>query len=308
MVGSSDEDSEDDEDDDETNALVTKRKETSKQVAEYEESRRRALLHLQQGPVRKTKIQRSVKDLRARVEPNMDKLYLEILNWDFFYKGNSPPGDNDYLRIDNKYLDLDRYKRTFGPLLLSEVWNSLMAAKEELTKDSSIEIKVLNRLSVDKFMEISTSMSMTLATSKKIRMAERDIVLLSISTDPLNNPEEPHCLARIDRTTRKKEMLEITFRVSREINPAFLHCLIPNGKISALKIADMTTTQREYAALSSLEYYDLCNEVLEAKPSPLQNYGVEKVASISTKYNLNGGQARAILSANDNDGFTLIQG
>jgi senataxin len=237
----------------------------------------------------------------------MDKLYLEILNWDFFHTGDSPPSDNQYLKIDNRYLDLDRYKRTFGPLLLSEVWRSLVAAKEELSRDSTIEIKVLNRLSVDKFMEISTSMSLMVATSKKVRLAERDIVLLSSSPDPLDQ-QEPHCLARIDRTTRKRDSMEVTYRVSREINPAFLHCLVPNGKIYALKIADMTTTQREYAALSSLEYYDLCNEVLEAKPSPIQKYGDEKVSSISTKYNLNVGQARAILSANDNDGFTLIQG
>jgi senataxin len=70
----------------------------------------------------------------------------------------------------------------------------------------------------------------------------------------------------------------------------------------------MTTTQREYAALSSLEFYDLCSEVLEAKPSPIQKYGNEKVSMMLNKYNLNRGQAQAILSAYDNDGFTLIQG
>ena len=97
-------------------------------------------------------------------------------------------------------------------------------------------------------------------------------------------------MARIDRTTRKKDTLEVTYRVSRDVDPAFLPHLVPNGKVNALKIADMTTTQREFAALSSLEYYDLCNEVLEAKPSPIQKYGEEKVSSISGKYNLNRGQ------------------
>ena len=70
----------------------------------------------------------------------------------------------------------------------------------------------------------------------------------------------------------------------------------------------MTTTQREYAALSSLEFYDLCSEVLEAKPSPIQKYGDEKVSIMMDKYKLNRGQAQAILSAYENDGFTLIQG
>lgn len=124
----------------------------------------------------------------------------------------------------------------------------------------------------------------------------------------MREPQEPHCLARVDRRTMKKDVLEITYRVSRDCDPNLLKCLVPNGKIHIVKIADMTTTQREFAALSSLEYYDLCNEVLEAKPSPIQKYSDEKIAFMSSKYKLNKGQAKAILSANDNDGFTLIQG
>jgi senataxin len=303
MVGSSDEDSDDDDDEDGISALVMKG--SSKIVAEYEESKRRALLKQSQGPVRKTKIQRSAKDLRARVEPNMDRLYLEILNWDLFHPGDTPPSNNECRRIDNSYLDLDLYKRTFGPLLISEVWRSLVTAKDE-NNFKAIEIKVLNRLSVDKFMEVSTSMPMT--ANRELKMAERDIVLLSKGKDPLNDRQEPHCLARVDRATKKKDVIEITYRVSRDINPALLQCFAPNGKIFALKIADMTTTQREFAALSSLEYYDLCSEVLEAKPSPIQKYSDDKISSISGKYSLNRGQSQAILSANDNDGFTLIQG
>jgi senataxin len=305
MVGSSDEDSDEEGDEDETNALVKTRKETSKRVSEYEESRRRALKLQQQGPVRKTKVQRSAKDLRARVEPNMDRLYLEVLNWDIFHRGDEPPSNNECRRIADQFLDLDVYKRTFGPLLISEVWRTLLAAKDE-NIFKPVEIKVLNRLSVDKFMEVSTNMPMT--ANRELKLSERDIVLLSRSPDPLNNDQEPHCLARIDRTNRKKDTIEITYRVSREISPSFLQCLAPNGKIHVVKIADMTTTQREFAALSSLEYYDLCNEVLEAKPSPIQTYSEEKVSLMASKYTLNKGQAQAILSANDNDGFTLIEG
>lgn len=305
MVGSSDEDSDEDGDEDETNTLVKTRKETSKRVLEYEESRRRALKLQQQGPVRKIKVQRSAKDLRARVEPNMDRLYLEVLNWDIFHQGDEPPSNNECRRIADQFLDLDVYKRTFGPLLISEVWRTLLAAKDENTF-KPVEIKVLNRLSVDKFMEVSTNMPMT--ANGELKLSERDIVLLSRSPDPLNNEQEPHCLARIDRTNRKKDTIEITYRVSREISPSFLQCLAPNGKIHVIKIADMTTTQREFAALSSLEYYDLCNEVLEAKPSPIQKYSEEKISLMASKYTLNKGQAQAILSAYDNDGFTLIQG
>jgi len=147
-----------------------------------------------------------------------------------------------------------------------------------------------------------------MSANRELKMSERDIVLLSKSSDPLNNPSDPHCLARVDRTARRKDVIEVTYRVSRDANQSFTQGLAPNVKIYAVKIADMTTTQREYAALTSLEYYDLCNEVLEAKPSPLQKYSEERISSMSVKYSLNRGQAQAILSANDNDGFTLIQG
>jgi senataxin len=155
-------------------------------------------------------------------------------------------------------------------------------------------------------MEVSSTMP--ISANRELKMSERDIVLLSKSSDPLANPQEPHCLARVNRTTRKKDVLEITFRVSRDVERKLLECIVPNGKMHAVKIADMTTTQREFAALSSLEYYDLCMEVLEAKPSPLQKYSDEKTAQMSAKYKLNRGQAQAVLSTHDNDGFTLIQG
>jgi senataxin len=303
MVGSSDEDS--DEDEDGTSTLVNM-KQKSQRVSEYEESKRRALLLQQQGPVKKTKVQRSAKDLRARVEPNMDALYLEILSWDIFHPGDDPPSKNVCAKIDNKYQDLDKYKRIFGPLLISEIWRSLVTAKDE-NNFKPVEIKVLNRISVDKFMEISTTLP--LSANKDLKMSERDIVLLSKASDPLANQQAPHCLARVNRTTRKKDVLEVTFRVSRDV-PQKLRddCFVPNGKVFAVKIADMTTTQREFAALSSLEYYDLCTEVLEARPSPLQKYSDERTAMMSSKYKLNRGQAQAVLSAHDNDGFTLIQG
>ncbi|RKF61890.1 Helicase SEN1 [Erysiphe neolycopersici] len=302
LFGSSDSESDEDEDE-ETNALINLQKTRNSKVSDYEASRRLNLLQLQR-PTKKIKVQRSAKDLRARVEPNMDKLYIEILNWDLFHQGDEPPGSSTYRKIDNKYLDLDLYKSTFGPLLISEVWRSLVTSKEE-NNFKPMELKILNRLSVDKFIEISTSMPIP---ARDPNICERDIVLLSKSTDPLNDKEEPHCLARVDRRTRKNNVIEITYRVSRDIRQELLQCLAPNGKLFVVKITDMTTTQREYAALSSLEYYDLCNEVLEAKPSPHQTFPEKRILSTAERYQLNIGQSKAVLSAYENDGFTLIQG
>ncbi|TAQ88938.1 hypothetical protein B7494_g2735 [Chlorociboria aeruginascens] len=304
MVGSSDEASSGD-DEDEMDAIVTMGKKASQNFTDYEERKKRARKLEPQGPTRIAKIQRTAKDLLARVEPNMDVLYEAILNWEFFHDGDTPPSKLDYVKIADKFFDPGTYRNTFEPLIISEIWRSLVTAKEE-NNFKAIEINVVNRLSVDKFMEISTTMPMTL--NRDLSMSERDIVLLSRSPNPVNSPQEPHCLARVDRTTRKKDVIEVTFRVSRDISPAFLQCLVPKGKIQAVKIADMTTTQREYASLRGLQYYDLCNQILQGLPSRIQPPVESNISKISSLYTLNRGQALAIDSVTINDGFTLIQG
>ena len=70
----------------------------------------------------------------------------------------------------------------------------------------------------------------------------------------------------------------------------------------------MRTIEREFASLESLQYYDLMQEILEAKPSPMLKFSPEAVEKVMTNYHLNQGQAKAILNAKENDAFTLIQG
>ena len=304
IMVSSDSESDDDLDEDETNALVTERK-ASKRVKEIEESRKRAMMRQPSGPVVKVKTARTKKDLRARLQPNMDILYDEILRWDIFHQGDEPPSNNVCRKIADKFSNELSYTDTFKPLLIAEVWRNLVTAKDE-GNYKPVEIKVLNRLTVDQFYEVSTQMP--IVNNRDLNMFERDIVLLSRSSDPLSNEQEPHCLAVVHRNTRKKDVIEVVYRISKSVNPDMLQCFLPNLKVNAIKIADMTTTLREFAALSGLEFYDLSTEILQAKPSPIQKYSDEKISLLSRKYTLNPGQAKAILSANDNDGFTLIQG
>jgi senataxin len=58
----------------------------------------------------------------------------------------------------------------------------------------------------------------------------------------------------------------------------------------------------------ALPYYDLSDEVIKAKPSPILNYSKDTVKGIVDTYQLNIAQAKAVRSAMDNDAFTLIQG
>jgi senataxin len=57
-----------------------------------------------------------------------------------------------------------------------------------------------------------------------------------------------------------------------------------------------------------LQYYDLCDEIIRAKPSPLLTYTDKQTEPLMENYNLNKAQAKAVKSAIDNDAFTLIQG
>ncbi len=271
---------------------------------EAERRRLRACALKQRGPVKKIKIQRSAKDMRARIIPPMDVLHQAILEWDIFHEEMTPP------TVINVYLSQTRYsaqRTTRGPsspLLVNEAWRSFVTAKNEAMA-KPYGIKVLNRMSVDRFLEVTTSMPA--AANKDRMLSDGDIVVLSQGEDPLNQPAKLHCLARIFKMTYKRDSLEVVYRLNSKGNQ-IMPVLLPGAEFFAAKITNMTTIEREYAALESLQYYDLMDEVLKAEPSPILDFGKEAVDNVMKNYALNNGQAKAILNAKENDGFTLIQG
>lgn len=262
---------------------------------------------LQEGPVKKTRIARSAKDMRARLTPPMEPLHQIILNWEFFHEGIDPPSETYCKKVDDRFRTPRDYSDTFFPLLVNEAWLALRTA-EERSNLQKYEMKVASRMSVDNFFEVSTS-TMSL-NGKDKNVSEGDIVLLSKSDDPLGDRSAPHCLARVSRKAKKGQVTEVTYRIggNSSSQTGLFTALAPNLLVWGVKITSLTTVEREYAALHSLQYYDLCEEVLSAKPSPLLRYSDQDIARMQQRYELNSGQAKAILSARDNDGFTLIQG
>lgn len=298
MVNSSSED-EDDSDSDDADFLArtaTGQKGTSKGAQSMKPAPRL--------PVKKMKIQRSAKDMRARLIPPMDVLHQAILEWDIFHEGNDPPNGIKCSKVSDTYGDPREYKETFLPLLIYEAWRSFVTAKDETTS-KPFEIKVINRMNVDKFVEVSTAMP--IAESKDKFLSEGDIILFSEASNPLESPNALHCLARIWRTQYKNGSLEVQYRLSGRAG-GILSKMVPQAVLHTVKITNMTTIEREYASLESLQYYDLMPEVLEAKPSPMLKFSPEAVQSIMENYELNTGQAKAILNAKENDAFTLVQG
>lgn len=70
----------------------------------------------------------------------------------------------------------------------------------------------------------------------------------------------------------------------------------------------MVTIEREFASLKALEWYDLKEEILQAKASPLPKGTPTQLADIQRTYKVNDSQAAAIYGSLNNRGFSLIQG
>ncbi len=307
MMVSSDEDESDDDDSDtgeDAMALIRKAK-GNKNLSEFEKARRAAAKQ-PQGPVKKTKIIRSAKDMRARLTPDMRALHSIILKWDIFHQGDTPPCDLNCSTVPAQFQTYVDYQNLFYPLLVAEAWKSLSTERDQTTGDA-FDINIVNRMSVDSFYEVSTTMQH--GDNKKVQISDGDIVIFSKGQNPLKDKTMAHCLARVTGINRKKEFIEVIYRLSLDAlkGPDNLG-LNPNTKIRAFKLTTMTSIEREYAAMKSLQYYDLCDEILEGKPSPLQNYNSNVLVPLQRTYGLNSGQAKAIWSAKENDAFTLIQG
>ena len=257
------------------------------------------------GPTKKTRQVRSAKDMRARLAPDLTGLHKTILGWDFFHNGDFPPGSgrNDYSLVSNSFRTPNEYQNIFEPLLVLEAWQGFLKSKEE-GNFKSFEIKVANRMNVDSFLELSTSISF--AEGKELGISEADIVLISKSPSPTADAHKPHCLARVSRINRKKTTMEISYRAN--VGNGLVTAMIPSATLYAVKILSITPLEREYGALSGLKYFDLCDEIIKAKPSPLLEYSEKQLASLTANYSINIAQARAVKSAVDNDAFTLIQG
>ena len=257
------------------------------------------------GPIKKARQVRSAKDMRARLAPDLTMIHKKILSWDYFHNGDFPPGThrNDYSLVSHTFRTPADYQNTFEPLLILEAWQGFVKSKEE-GSFKNFEIHVANRMTVDAFIEVSTTMPM--AEGKELGIGEADIILMSKGSSPVNDAQEPHCLARVYKISRKKTTMEVTYRAN--VGNSLVASMVPNAVLYAIKVSSVTPLEREYGALLGLKYFDLCDEVIKARPSPLLEYSEKHLGPLVANYNINIAQAKAVRSAVDNDAFTLIQG
>lgn len=259
----------------------------------------------QRQPVKLQRQIRSAKDMRARLAPDLAPLHKIILGWDFFHDGEYPPNSDDWQfdKVANSFRHVLDYQNTFRSLLTLEAWQGFVKSREENT-NKPYGIKIVSRSSVDAFIEVGSSLSH--AENREVQLNESDVILLSRAENPTASADEPHCLARVYRIRRQKQHLEIIYRVMP--GTGLISSLTPGNLLHGIKVQSITPLEREYGALLGLQYYDLCDEIIKARPSPLLNYTDKQLQPIIDNYKVNKAQAKAVKSAVDNDAFTLIQG
>ncbi|WPG97554.1 Hypothetical protein R9X50_00033100 [Acrodontium crateriforme] len=305
VMVSSDEESETDDDDDDLFGGKTKERRKVQRPNVDPNGAIGLRPEVKKGPVRIQRTQRSLKDMRARLAPDLSLLHKVILQWDFFHEGDYPPGANTNLfrGVSNEYFDPTTYQQTFDPLLMLEAWQGMIRSREETTS-KPYEIKIGNRSNVDSFIEITSLI--TQAENRELGLSEGDVILLSKARNPLADGSVPNCLARVYRVKRTKANLDIVYQTMPGMS--LTSFLTPQAVIYGIKVQSITPLEREYGALQGLQYYDLCQQIVRAKPSQRINFSEKQIAAYQDNWNVNRAQSEAINAALENEGFSLIQG
>ncbi|KAK4948975.1 DEAD-box type RNA helicase [Elasticomyces elasticus] len=305
MVSSGEESEGDDEDDDLDDLFKPKNKERRKiERPEFETSGLRP--EVKKGPTRIQRTTRSLKDMRARLAPDLQSLHRVILKWDYFHDGDYPPGAEEHMfqGVKNSYLDPTSYQSTFEPLLTLEAWQGMVKSREE-NSAKPYEIKVLSRSNVDNLIEISSMISSN-DNQRELSLHDGDVVLLSRAKRPNEDASAPHCLARICKMKRSKAQIEVVYQFvpGSSLAPA----LAVQAVVWGMKVQSITPLEREFGALQGLQYYDLCQQIIRAAPSKRIAANEKQIANMQEVWKVNRAQGEAVHAALENEGFSLIQG
>ncbi|KAF3108378.1 DEAD-box type RNA helicase [Orbilia oligospora] len=244
----------------------------------------------------------SAADIRARLTPDLTPLFRSILSWNFFHAGDLPPNSTktDYSMVTQSFRSAKEYEETFEPLLLLECWQQIVTAREEAPNASAFDIKVVARGSADSFIEIQANVPTNI-------LATSDIVLVSQSQSPATGDPKMSCLALVQSASnRRGTHAEISLRCLP--NSEFIPAIRPQGNLRGIKVLSLTPIEREYAALKALRYYHLCEQIIKGRPHVHIEPEDRHVSRTMKVYHVNKPQARAIIGAVRNDGFSLIQG
>lgn len=250
--------------------------------------------------------------MRLRLYVNLKSLYTKILRWNFNSTSEFPT-DTNLEKVKNEYDDISLYVKSIEPLLLLEGWQGIQSAKQR-SQEQAFKVFIGRRVSCDGFFELNCSIPKHVANN--LKLSDTDLIVLSQVDDSqievnripdyIKSPTTLTCLGKINEMKYSFDSVDVTIRVSTQGD--MLRLLTPNSVVYAMKVMTMTTLEREYSSLFGLQYYDLCDDILKARPALPQEIDSSTINSVKRSYDLNTSQARAIISSHGAKGFSLIQG
>ncbi|KAK6459252.1 DEAD-box type RNA helicase [Scheffersomyces xylosifermentans] len=258
---------------------------------------------------------REEENMRSRLNVNLKPLYNTILRWNYNSNKAFPTDERDiYKEIKNQYDDVKDYVKTTEPLLMLECWQGIQSAKQT-GQEQPFEIQIGSRTSVDGFFDVYGSVKKTIIADRKV--GESDLLVLGYVEQEFSSPNAlgyhlkaestKTCLAKVrEIKSANSDFCDITFRVYPSGH--MMGVLTPKSQIVAMRVIQMVTIEREYSSLKGLQYYDLCDSILNARPNEPMDISDEDASKMTQIYNVNKSQAKAIMGSYNSEGFSLIQG
>lgn len=256
--------------------------------------------------------------MRLRLNVDLSPFYHHILSWSYDKSGDFPVDSEigHYMTVKDEFNSPEDYQQTFEPLLLLECWQSIQRAKE-IGGEKPFRLTVASRSATDTFFDVFVSIDKNLITGNKRVVGESDLVVL-MYIDKLPSSERPiqnrhvqsrksACFARVRNIKIVNgKLADLTLRVST--TTPMLKYISPSTELVAMRVMQMTTVEREYSSLKGLPYYDLCDQIIHAVPTPPEQLDSRHIEDMKRAYHVNDSQAVAIAGTVHNDGFALIQG
>ncbi|OBA19707.1 hypothetical protein METBIDRAFT_12760 [Metschnikowia bicuspidata var. bicuspidata NRRL YB-4993] len=254
--------------------------------------------------------------MRQRLNVNLKPLYSTVLRWNYNTNSEFPTEDRDiYKPIKDSYSSAKEYVSEIEPLLMLECWQGIQSSRVT-GQELPFELLLGSRVTCDGFFDVHGSMKKTELAARKI--GETDLLVLGYVADKdISSPHEiskylklqdsQTCLAKVrEIKSANQNYSDITVRVYPQ--GSMVGLLSPQAVIVGMKVMQMITVEREFSSLRGLPYYDLCDEILAGKPCEAKPISDAEASSMCGKLGVNMSQAKAIIGANRDEGFSLIQG
>ncbi|CAG8693589.1 47_t:CDS:2 [Dentiscutata erythropus] len=250
---------------------------------------------------------RRKEDNMKRLRPNLKSLHKQVLTWNVNSMGDIPPNilKNNYKHIPDKFQTVEEYISVFEPLLILEIWQSFISAKEEIDDSGDSYVVVIDgSVSIDDFIEVECH---SVDNGQLKNLSENDLVMMK----SVNNGE--------GFFKRSKIFLAIVKSVySSKLN---MHCyfnddphnirgeLRPRSSWTVEKVISLTPAAREYAALMASPYYKFINLIMQPNYPKISKCPKAQLERLINVYQINESQAEAVWKVLQNkDNISLIQG